>query len=236
MLERASEARDQFREAIRVFRQGSPTQDTLMRLWQTRYNVLGLRVGLKFEVPDLDYYQDEIEGLAHMSPARKLVYVADELEATPQGLVLLSRMYRKMRAAVEKPDTKLLEVTHISNKGGWVHVESNWQNLNTDTTQSDLENKLAALNEVYHAYIWSGQRLATYVIGSQDSHDLTRPRPHYFDEGDWARLLGSFLDDKVLYAGFHSDGRLYFVWSWNPQDLGPYLSGRFEGTKPSSGR
>lgn len=225
----SSEARDQYREAIRAFRQGPATKDTIMRLWQTGYNVLGLRVGSNFEVSDLNYFQDEIDGLAHMDPARKLVYVPDQLETTPEGLVYLSTMYPKMRAWVGKPDADLLRVTHGSNKGGWVHVEAGWKTPYTDTTQSGLEGELTKLNKEYPAYVWTGQRLATYEIGSQDSRGLTR---HHFDEQGWVRLLGSFFDGRVLFAGFNVGGELDFGWGWDPLHRNPDLGGRFEGAKP----
>lgn len=221
--------RKEYQDAIRLCQQGYPNRDLLMRLNQTRWQLNGARVGVKIEVPDLDYPQDEIDELAHLAVPRKLVYIPDQLETTPEGLVLASKMYPKMRTWVGKPDSALLKVTNGFNQGGWVHVEAGWETPLTDTTQSVLEEELTRLNQKYSAYVWKGQRLATYEIGSQDSMDLTG---HYFDEQGWVRLLGSFDGGRVLRARFLSCGELDFYSGSGPQAHYPSLGGRFEGAKP----
>lgn len=223
------EAKDQYKEAMRVFREDPLNRDTIMRLWQTRYDVLGSRVGLTIKVPDLDYYVDEIEGLAHMTLARGLVYVPDELMTTPQGLIYSNRMYPQMRNWVGKPDTDLALITHASNNGGWRHIESGCEMPFTDTTQAQLEANLADLRNGQPSYIWVGQRLITFIVGSQHSKAVWR---HYFDETGWVRLLGSFDGGEVLSAYFGSSGKLYFHWYWYPEVHRPDLGGRFEGAKP----
>lgn len=181
-------ARTQFMEVRREFKHSPHTPDLVQRYWQARWGYLGKRVGLQLEIPDHRYYQDEIEGLEHMSPKRKLAYGPDQFYQTPEGLVLLSVVHSKMRAWVDKPDTALSRVTHSSNKGGWFHIESEWQTPFTNTAQADLNDVLKEIAEANKPYIWKGQRLPIYIIGSQDSYDLVR---HHFDENGLVRLLGS---------------------------------------------
>lgn len=226
-------ARANFLAVKREFLHQPHTPDLVQRYWQGRWNWLGRRIGLEtseLEIPEHGYYQDEIDGLEQeMSPRRKLAYGHDRFHQTPEGLVLLSRMHPKMRAWVDKLDVALSRITSGATEGGWFHIESAWRTPHTNTTQEDLENVLKGIAEDNKSYVWRGQRLTLYIIGSQDSKDLTG---HYFDEDGWVRLLGSLVGGRVLRANFYSDGRLDFGWDWDPQDLGADLGGRFEGAKP----
>lgn len=223
-------AKAQFVNVREEFKTSSHTTDLVQRYWQTRWSYLGRRVGLTLEIPDHGYYQDEIDGLEHMSPRRKLVYGPDPFYQTPEGLILLNIIHPKMRGWVDKPDNALSRVTHSSDKGGgWFHIEADWQTPFTKTTQKGLENVLKGLAEANKVYTWEGQRLPTYIIGSQDSKDLNR---HNFDELGWVRLLGSFDYGEVLDVYFDGDGGLIFIWHLGPLYQDSLLGGRFEGAKP----
>lgn len=175
---------------------------------------------LNIEVPDLDYSKDEIDELEHMSPKRKLIFGPDPFYQTPAGLILLNRIHPRMG----KPDTAFSKVTHGSNQGGWFHIEADWQTPFTNTTEESLGDAL----KDYQTYTWKGQRFPTYIIGSQDSYDLTR---HYYDENGVVRLLGSFCDGGVVRAHFGPDGELGFRADWRPFGQRSRLGGRFEGAK-----
>lgn len=195
-------ARADFLSLRRDFLHQPHTPDLVQRYWEGRWNYLGRRVGLELEVPDHGYFQDEIDGLKHMAVPRKLAYVPDQLETTPEGLILLSKMHPKMRGWVDKSDTTLSKITSDVTGGGWFHIESDWRTPHTNTTQEGLENVLKGMAEDNKSYLWRGQRPALYIIGSQDSKDLTG---HYFDEDGWVRLLGS------LFVGFCSPTSIRMV-------------------------
>lgn len=222
-------ARVAFLSLKREFLHQPHTPDLVQRYWEGRWNYLGRRVGLKLEVPDHGYFQDEIDGLEHMAVPRKLAYEPDQLDKTPEGLILLSKMHPKMRGWIDKPDLSLSRITSGATGGGWFHIESDWRTPCTNTTQEGLENVLKGMAEDNNSYAWRGQRLTLYIIGSQDSKVLTG---HHFDEDGWVRLLGSFFDGKVLRACFDPHGKLYFLWYRDPQLQSSDLGGRFEGAKP----
>lgn len=222
-------ARADFLAVRREFLHQTHTPELVQRYWGGRWNYLGKRVGLELEVPDHGYSQDEIDELEHMAVPRKLAYVPDQLDKTPEGLILLSKMHPKMRGWVDNLGAALSRITSGATEGSWFHIESDWRTPHTNTTQKGLENILKGIAEDNKSYVWRGQRPALYIIGSQDSKDLTG---HYFDESGWVRLLGSLFGGRVLSAYFNPDGGLYFLWHWHPQDQYSSLGGRFEGVKP----
>lgn len=226
-------ARDEFFVVRREFKTSPHTPDLVQRYWQGRWNYLGRRVGLstsELEIPEHGYFQDEIDGLEQeMLPRRKLAYGSDRFYQTPEGLIDLSRIHPKMRAWVDKPDTDLTRVTHSSNKGGWFHIESDWQAPFINTTQEGAEEVLEQLRKEFPSFTWRGGRLPSYMIASEDGYDLNR---HHYDENGWVRLLGSFVDGRVVGAGFDGSGRLGFSRSWDPLDQDSGLGARFEGAKP----
>lgn len=207
-------------QIIQEFKTKPHTPELVTAYWRTRWNVLGSRVGLKIEVSDSPYYQDEISDMEHLAVPRVPIYVPSQLTKTPEGLILLGKMHPNMRSWSTQEGTT---VKHTFNQSGWIDIESDWKTPHTNTTQKDLEN-LAKQNKL------RGQRLATYIIGSQNSYDLTG---HYFDEEGWVRLLGSRYGGQFIRAGFRRDGYLSVGWRWDPQDQGPDLGGRFEGVKRS---
>lgn len=224
-----NDARAEFLTVRREFKAQPHTVDLVQRYWQKRWTWLGKRVGLELELPDHGYFQDEIDGLEHMSPRRKLAYGSDEVYQTPEGLIVLSKIHPKMRAWVGKPDTDLTRVTHSSNEGGWFHIESDWQIPFTDTTQEGAENKLEQLKKEFPGFIWRGGRLPAYIIGSEDGYDLNH---HHYDEDGWVRLFESFFDGGVMKAGFDGSGELRFDGGWGPLNQYSDVGARFEGAKP----
>lgn len=203
------------------------TPDLITRYWQARWNMLGKLVGLTYEVMDCDYYQDEIEGLEHLPEPRRLYYAPDQLETTPEGLILLGRMHPKMDHWTVKAGTS---VTYAHNQGGYFHMESSSQTPYLGSTELQLEEKLKDLAKIYPAYIWSGPRLANLIIASQDSDELIG---NYFEESSWAYLLGFRSDsEELLHVGFSPTGRLRVPGNFNPKNHPEPTGARFEGYKP----
>ncbi|MDP3974277.1 MAG: hypothetical protein Q8P92_05600 [Candidatus Daviesbacteria bacterium] len=210
-------------QAVAEFKTKPHTPEVVTEYWRTRWSVLGSKVGLKIEVPDSPYHRDEIVDMEHLQVPRAPIYMPSELTATPAGLILLGKMHPQMGSWVVKAGTP---VKHTDSRGGWFDIESGWQTPYTGTNRKDLE-ELAKQNH------WKGQRLTAYIIGSQNSKDLTG---HYFDElgldkAGWVRLLGSRRKGEVGGARFYSDGSLGVYWIWSLDTRYPYLGGRFEGVK-----
>lgn len=73
-----------------------------------------------------------------------------------------------------------------------------------------------------------GQRLATFIVGSQFSRLLT---DRYLDEGStFSRLSGSCGEGDILSACFRSDFLLVY-WDLRREDPDPDLGFRSEGVK-----
>ena len=191
-----AEAREQFLVVRREFKTRPHTPDLLTRYWQARWSRLGRLVGTAYEVPDSNFYQDEIEGLEHMSDPAKLLYLPDQLETTPEGLVLLGLMHPKMDHWSVKPTTS---VTYDRNGGGWGFIQSDVQTPYPDATEENLDQIINDLTRANPNLIWFGPRLATYIIGSQDSKDLTS---HYFDENGWVFMAGAHTEKRLVRASF----------------------------------
>lgn len=220
-IDESQRAQVLFQQTLEEFKSKPLTSELTTVYWQSRWGVKGAVVGLQVMVPDCKEYgydKDVIEELANLEIPRKPIYVPDQLETTPEGLVMLGKMHPLMRCWATSEGTTVKNTDH---QGGWFDIESDWRTPYTRTSQTDLEN-IAKDNH------WKGQRLATYIVGSEDCYDLTG---HYFDENGWVRLLGSQDEGRVVFAGFLQGGKLFVDWDWLRDDVDVRLGGRFEGVK-----
>ena len=138
---------------------------------------------------------------------------------TKEGLVLLGGMFPKMRSWSVGEKTI---VTNDHDKGGSIDIEMDIDSPNRNTNERKALDILKKEGR-------KGQRLATFIVGSQFSRLLTGG---YLEEGStWSRLPGSRNEGYVLNASFRSDGGLGVSWGLRSQDHDPNLGFRSEGVK-----
>ena len=216
--ETTQKTKDLLAGAILEYKRGPLTPELVTSTWQTAWKVWGDSVEHTFDVPYCDRTSEELAALK--SEGRGVVLTPDEIY-TPEGLILLGRIFPRMRSWSTEAGTT---VTNEVSNGGSIDIE-----MSVDApyrtaqgyTEQELIDKIASDAR-------QGQRLATYIVGSQFSKLLTGK---YFDQGDtWSRLPGSRGGDGVLGAYFYSDGYLS-VRFWRREFQFPDLGGRSEGVK-----
>lgn len=133
-----------------------------------------------------------------------------------------------MRSWTTDP-VKASGIQHKFGQGGCVDIETSFNapyRTANGYTEQQLKIKIAEDSQRLKRPL-AGQRLPTYLVGSQFSELSTG---EYFDLRTWSRLPGSVCEGKVLGASFHPDGNVY-VDDWSPQAQFPDLGGRSEGRK-----
>ena len=149
------------------------------------------------------------------------------LKAAGRGMVYnpglkyseLGRIFPKMQSYSAREDSS---VTDEYERVGWVDIEMTVDAPNINTTEQDLIDLFGTQEK-------NGQRLSTYIWGSQISKELT---DKYFDQGStYARLLGSRRGGRVVHAYFYSRGLLRVYWDLKSDSHDPHLGGRSEGVK-----
>lgn len=202
--------------AILEYKKESLTPELVDTTWQIIWKTWGDRVGHTLRVPSCDRTTKELEKL--QKEGKAILLVPDELY-TKEGLVLLGRMFPKMRSWSVSEQTT---VTNEHNKGGSIDIE-----MDLDSPHRNTREKQAV--DILRKEGRTGQRLATLIVGSQFSKLST---DRYLDEGaTWSRLPGSRLGGLILHARFCSDGRLDVRWHLGRESHGPRLGFRSEGVK-----
>lgn len=216
MLERAEKpSLGLLDQSVREFKEKPHTPEVVTSYWQTLWQVWGEKVGLSLTIPACDRTAEEIVQLEE--EGRKLVYVPDHV-ASQKSRHLLGRMFPEMQSYSVKENNA---VTNESNQGGWFDIEASLDSPNFNTTEKDLEGQFKREGKV-------GQRLNTYIVGSQDAELQTG---YFFDEMTFSRLLGSRYDGHVVVADSRVYGVLGVGWSLGPRDHISGWGGRSEGVK-----
>lgn len=200
--------------AIQLFKERPLSPESLTEYWQTRWKVYGEKANLHIIVPPCDRTQEEIEQLRQEQ--RKLVYVPQDVLLSPQGLVLLKTMHSHLG----KKGRYFANTTDVP---GWVDIEETTSPPNTNTTEPELLEQLQRQGKI-------GQRLATYIVGSYDSKDLTGK---FFDDATHAtsRLAGTKNPQKDILIGTFQPTGSIDIFSLLPTLSTPLLGGRSEGIK-----
>ncbi len=214
----------QLRDAMRPFVQeysaaAVHTPDLINQTWQGIWKVIGERVEYAYQVPACDRTPEE---LAQLQKESRAVLLLPSDIYTPEGLVRLGRTFPLMRSWTTDPK-EAARISHGSNTGGCIDIEMNpYAPYRTSKgyNQQELVDRIIADGR-------GGQRLPTYLVGSQFSQLLTE---RYFDINTWSRLLGSSHGGSMLCAYFYSGGEASVNY-WDPQNQYPYLGGRSEGVK-----
>lgn len=198
------------KKAVKEYRTGLHTPELVREYWQTLWREWGEKADLDIVVPACDRDQKKIDRLRGKD--RRLVYVPQEV-AGQETRHLLGKIFPKMGSySVRKGNG----VVNISGEGGWFDIEDSLSSPNTRTTEGQLR-------KLFDEAGTRGMRLNTYIIGSQVARLETG---YFFDETTWSRLLGSQVEDRVVYARFAPDGFLYVSSYWLQ-----HMGGRSEGVK-----
>jgi hypothetical protein len=153
-------------------------------------------VDVEIEVPDCDRSTEEIARLEHMREPRTLVYVPPEL-TTPEGLLTLGRMFSGLDAM------SAMRSSVSESGGGWIDIESRAEPPHEprDISGFSMDQRLKLLTSdaegAFRRNGVSGQRLATYIIGSEMNNVLTG---RHFDRGGRSLLLGTRINGEVIEA------------------------------------
>lgn len=202
-------------QAVKEFKEKPHTPEVVTSYWQTLWNAWGEGANLSLVVSPCDRDTEEIKQLE--TEGRKLVYVPNEL-ASQESHHILGSIFPQMQShSIEKDNS----VTNESSQGGWFDIEASLDSPNLDTKEKDLENLFKKEGK-------AGERLNTYIIGSQDAKLQTG---HYFDEKTVSRLLGSRYWGHVVIASFHVYGHLDVSWYLPSQGRASRWGGRSEGAK-----
>lgn len=196
--------------AIAEYKKSPLTPELVNTTWQTIWTEWGKRIDQKFEVPLCDRTSEELAQLQKENKA--VLLIPDNVD-----LVMLGKMFKQMKSRAVSEGTTVTETS----KGGSIDIEMDLDSPHADTTEAQANNFLKQQGR-------DGQRLKTYIIGSQLSKLLIG---HYFDENSWSRLPGSRCGGCMVAARFHSDGRLVVISVLHPQSRGPFVGFRSEGVK-----
>src|SRR3989344_73730 len=179
--------------AAMEYKKGPLTPELVDKTWQILWGEWGKRIGVSFrDIPSCDRTPEE---LALLQKENKAVLLIPDILYTEEGLILLGNMFPKMKIWAAKNEN---EIKNEVNKGGCIDIEK----------VSDSPNRGIAgyqATELFRQQGREGQRLATYIIGSQLSKLSVR---QYFDEITTSYLLGSNLGGNIVTAHRSSSGDL----------------------------
>lgn len=193
------------------------TPDFVDQFFQALWKTWGEKVNHVFEVPTCDRTREE---LAALYKEGKGVLLIPHEAYTPEGMILLERIFPQMGNWHAQSGTTIKNV--INNNGGCIDIEMGIDVPNVNTSEKQLKMLFALQGR-------EGERLVTYIVGSQVSRLLTG---RFFDQGHtWSRLLGSHSEDRTISVYFSDDGGLHFVSGWLPQHHYRRMGGRSEGMK-----
>lgn len=194
--------------AIAEYEAKSLTPEIVNKTWQTLWKVWGETVGQKFDVPSCDRTSEELAQLQKENKAVLLI-------PGNVDLVTLGRIFPQMVSWAVSEGTIIAE----QSKGGSIDIEMDLNSPHRDTTEAQARDLLKSQGR-------DGQRLKTYIVGSQFSKLLTG---HYFDENSWSRLPGSRVGGRLVHARCYSVGNLNVNSDLNPRDRRPSVGFRSEG-------
>jgi hypothetical protein len=204
------EPQDTIARTITEYKKGPLTPELVNTTWQTLWGEWGKRIEETFDVPSCDRTSEELAKLQKENKAALLI--PDNVD-----LVMLEKMFPQMRSWAVSEGATVTE----SSRGGSIDIEMDVDSLHRDTTE-------AQVNDFLESQERDGQRLKTYIIGSQLSKLLTG---RYFDENSWSRLPGSRYEGGMVGARFISVGYLDVVSGLVPQGRHPGMGFRSEGVK-----
>ena len=204
------QSQDVIRKAIAEYRSQPHTPELVNTTWQTLWVEWGKRIGETFGVPQCDRTAEELVQLQKENKA--ILLIPDNVD-----LIMLGKMFPQMRSRAVSEGTTVTE----PNKGGSIDIEMDLDSPHGNTTEDQIKDFLEQQER-------DGQRLKTYIIGSQFSKLLTA---HYLDENTTSRLPGSRREGGMVHAYYHSGGRLHVDSPLPPQDHNPQMGFRSEGVK-----
>lgn len=206
---------DPLASVIEAYQNQPHTSELVTQTHQAIWQARGKLVGASFEVTPCPYTQEELADLE--ANGKRIGYLPAEL-ATQQIRHKLGEMFPKMQShSVQEGNS----VTNDRNPSGWFDYEVAIDAPYLDTKEGQLMDKIKK----------DGRRILTlneYIVAGQDNKLFTG---QYLDETrTWVRL-GSRSGGNVVYAYFHSDGRLSVYWRFESDDHYPDLGGRSSGVK-----
>jgi len=174
-------------EAVAEFKSKPLTTESVTNYWQKRWDLIaekrrGVDLG-KFRVPTCNRSTENLIMLKNLPQSRKMVYAPDNF-FKPGGLKTFAELYPETHCYLLRQGGP---VWNKSNEGGWFDIEESFGSPYAGESEEEIK-------AFFGEQGISGQRLATYVIGSQDSKDQT---DHYFDEETWSLLGSTFRGHKI---------------------------------------
>ncbi len=204
-------------EYRKAWDRGSLEPELVDHTFQTWWRVLGERINQTYEVPLCDRTKSELDRLRENE---KGVLLLPHRIMTKIGLYELGLMF-PLTGYREREDTA--DIWNTYKGGGCVAVEMGSVPPLRDTTGLQVE-EIFSRNEI------TGQRLATYFVGTHFSLEVTG---HRFDEESTSsRLLGSRNGSRPVRAHSNPDGKINIYWPfWNLFDNEPNMGARSEQVK-----
>ncbi len=176
------------KNAIEDHRNLPLTPELVNDTWTTFWREGGKRIGHTFNVPGCNCTSDELRELRSLNGG--VLLIPDEVY-TPEGLILLGKMFPEITSQVVRDNTSIINET---DKGGCIVIDMGIEPPHmpvSETEALEYAKKIKRTGE-------HPQRFATYLIGSQFSNLLTRK---YFDDNGTSSFLpGSRwkFDDRIL--------------------------------------
>lgn len=206
-------------QAIQEYKTNPHTPELVDGTFQIVWRAWGERDDHIYEVPSCDRTTDKLAALARVG--KGVLLIPDEVY-TPEGLARLGRIFPQMR---------MREGTTVANEydgGGCIDVE-----MAVDAPYRTAGGyKEPQLRDIIAADGRKGQRLATYIVGSQVNKLLTGC---YFDqELTLSRLPGSSVGGRTVSAAFDRGGGLDVSTGLFRQYRLTGLGGRSEGLKQAA--
>ncbi len=136
------------------------------------------------------------------------------------GLIRLGKWFPRMENYSVQKDTPI----GSDERPGiiWTKIEASLDAPNRNTTEAELTNHFALQGSL-------GQRLETYILGSQFMRAVTGK---FFDQRTYSRLPGSHSSgNDVVDARFFPVGSLSVLWNMKPQHNHLDIGGRSEEVK-----
>lgn len=143
------------------------TPEDITNLWDVIWQIWGRRGDILPAVPHLKAKQHELAELEE--EGKMFVYLPYELVSPGQSkYLLLNKIFPETATNLLKNSGSMEDEYH---RYGWIDIEASIETPYSYTTETELTRLFSSQNR-------AGQRLSTYIIGSQFSKLITG---HYFD-------------------------------------------------------
>lgn len=187
---------------IKEYKTQPHTPELVTATWDRVWQVWGERIDSKFAVPPLDRTPEELEAIEQSG--NMMVYVPEK-QASHENRHLFGKIFPRMLD--ERGEKVIARVINKHNQGGWYDIETRLASL-VYSTEETLAKKLL-IPELLKSQKRAGQRLGTYIIGSQFSKEVTG---YYFDENstEWSKATG-YDPDKYHLSSWSSLGGSYIL-------------------------